>query len=291
MGSANPTSAAFGSVVMGTNHSQSITLKNTGNAMLTFSQVNVTGGPAFSITGLSTATTIAAGASMSFNAIFTPSSTTTVTGSVALTTNGSPAVLTIPLSGTGSAATVQLGSNPTSLGFGEVNINTNSSLTAVLTNTGNANITISGVTTAGAGVTASGVASGLVLTPSQTATLTVKFAPTATGTLTGASVTVTSNAPTLVVGLTGTGVQHSVSLNWTGSTTSGVTGYYVYRSQTLGSGYGKLNPTSPVGASAPQYTDTTVQAATTYYYVVTSVDSNGVESGLRTRSPATAPIP
>jgi hypothetical protein len=289
VGSANPTSVAFGSVVMGTNHSQSITLKNTGNTTLTFSQVNVTGGPAFTITGLSTATTIAAGASMSFNAIFTPSSTTAVSGSIALTTNGSPAVLTIPLSGTGSAATVQLGSNPTSLAFGEVNINTNSSLTSVLTNTGNTSITISGVTTAGTGITASGVSSGLVLSPTQTATLTVKFAPTATGTLTGGSVTVTSNAPTLVIGLTGITVQHSVSLSWTGSTTSGVTGYYVYRSTTAGSGYGRLNSGSPVPAPTTIFTDSTVQPGQSYFYVVTSVDSTGTESA--NSNQATAPIP
>jgi hypothetical protein len=274
---------------VGTNNSQSITLKNTGNTTLTFSQVSVTGGPGFSVSGISTSTTIAAGASLPFSAIFTPGSPTSLSGSIALTTNGSPAVLTIPLSGAGVAATFQLGSNPTSLGFGEVNINTNSSLTSILTNTGNSNVTISSVAPSGTGITASGVAAGLVLQPNQTATLTVTFAPTTTGTLAGANVTVASNASTLVIGLSGVAVQHSVSLGWTASTTSDVTGYYVYRSQTLGSGYGKLNPASPVAASTTQYTDSSVHAATTYYYVVTAVDSNGVESV--NSSPATAPIP
>jgi len=289
VGSANPGSVSFGSVVTGSNNSQSITLKNTGNATLTFSQVTVTGTPVFTVSGISTSTTIAPGATMAFSAVFTPTFATAVSGSIALTTNGSPAVLTIPLSGTGTAATFQIGSSPTSLAFGEVNINTNSSLSSTLTNTGNSNITISGVTTAGTGITASGVASGLVLLPNQTATLTVKFAPTATGTLTGASVSVTSNASTLVIGLSGTAVQHSVLLNWTGSTTGTVTGYYIYRSTTFGSGYGKVNSTSPVPAPTTQYTDTTVQAATTYYYVVTAIDSSGTESA--DSNQATAAIP
>ena len=287
--SANPSSAGFGNVVIGNNNSQSIMLKNTGNATLTFSQVTVNGA-GFSITGLSTSTTIAAGGNMSFNAIFTPGSATTVNGSVVLTTNGSPAQLTIPLSGMGVTATLVLGSNPTSLSFGEVNINTNISLTSVVTNTGNSNVTISNVSVSGTGLTASGISNGLVLQPNQTATLTVKFAPTATGALTSANVTITSNASPMVIAITGTAVQHSVGLNWTGSSTTDVTGYYVYRSATSPtSGFAKLNPSTPVQAPTTQYNDASVQAATTYYYVVTAVDSSGVESS--DTSPATASIP
>jgi fibronectin type 3 domain-containing protein len=66
-----------------------------------------------------------------------------------------------------------------------------------------------------------------------------------------------------------------------------VVGYYVYSSTTEGSGYVKLNPSSPV--SSLQFTDTTVQAGVTYYYVVTAVDSSEVESADST--PAVASIP
>jgi fibronectin type 3 domain-containing protein len=77
-----------------------------------------------------------------------------------------------------------------------------------------------------------------------------------------------------------------VSLTWTSSVSSGVTGYYVYRSTTQGSGYVKLNPSAPT--STEQYTDTTVQSGTTYYYVVTALDSSEVESSYS--SPATAVV-
>jgi hypothetical protein len=286
--SATPTSATFSNVVVGSNSSQSILLKNTGNVALTFSQINVTGN-GFSITGLSTATTIAAGSSATFNAVFTPTSAsaTPVAGSIVLTTNGSPAQLTIPLGGTSVAATTQLTTSSTSLSFGNVNLDTSSPLTTTFTNAGNTNVTISGVSVVGAGFSASGVSTGLTLMPSQTATLTVTFDPTTLGTVTGAGVTVTSNAGTIQIPLSGAGVQFSVSLSWTASASSNVTGYYVYRSTTQGTGYAKLDPSSP--ASILQYSDTTVLTGQTYYYVVTAVDSSGVESGFS--ASATAAIP
>jgi fibronectin type 3 domain-containing protein len=72
-----------------------------------------------------------------------------------------------------------------------------------------------------------------------------------------------------------TASSHTVALNWTASTSTGVVGYNVYRSTTNGSGYSKTN--SGLVASA-SYSDTTVQSATTYYYVVTAVDASSNES-------------
>ena len=209
--SANPTSASFSHVAVGNSNSQSITLTNSGNATLTFSQVAVSG-TGFSVSGLSTSTTIGAGGNASFNVVFTPGSATAASGSLVLTTNASNPQLTIPLSGTGTTTTTQLVSNPTSLGFGTVTINGTSSLTSVLTNTGNSSVTISNVSVVGTGLSASGVPIGLILQPNQSANLSVTFAPKAIGSLTAASVTVTSNASPITIGVTGSGAQHSVSL-------------------------------------------------------------------------------
>jgi hypothetical protein len=284
---ANPSSASF-NVAMGNKNSQSITLTNSGNATLTFSQVTVTG-TGFSVTGLSTTTTIAAGGNASFSVAFAPTSQTTVQGSIALATNGSPSQLTIPLSGTGATTTTQLGSSPTSLAFGTVNLNTTNSLKSVLTNTGNTNVTISNVTVAGTGLSASGVPIGLVLQPNQTASLTVTYAPTVNGSLAGASVTISSNASPVTIGVTGTGAQHSVALSWLPSTSTGITGYYVYRSTTSGTGFGRLNSGQPLSASATQFGDGSVQAGQTYYYVVTAVNSSNVESADSNQTVATIP--
>ncbi len=274
---ASPTSVAFSNAVVGNSNSQPVTIRNNGNALLTFSSI-VTAGTGMSINGLTTSTKIAAGGSVTFNAIFTPTSATTINGSVKLTTNGTPSPLTINLTGTGVAATRILGASPTSLAFGTLALNSSSQLTSTLTNNGNSNVTISGVTVTGAGFSVSGVSSNTILTPGQTATLMVTFAPTIAGAVNGASVNVASNAtgsPTTVA-LSGTGQtasSRSVALTWSASPTSGISGYNVFRATSSG-GYGPT-PLNPSPVSALTYTDTTVVSGLTYFYVVTAVNSAG----------------
>jgi fibronectin type 3 domain-containing protein len=70
-------------------------------------------------------------------------------------------------------------------------------------------------------------------------------------------------------------VQHSVALNWNASTSSGVVGYNVYRSGQSGGPYAKINSSL---IPSTTNTDTNVQSGSTYYYVVTAVDSSGRES-------------
>lgn len=290
--SANPTSVAFANVVVGNSNSQPITLRNGGTSTLTFSQVSTTGAASgFSSSGITTSTTIAAGASATLNAIFTPGSPTSVTGSIMLTTNGAPSSLTINLSGTGVAATRVLGANPTNLGFGTVSLNTPSQLSTMLTNSGNSTVTVSGVTVTGAGFNASGVSNGTMLTPGQSVTLNVTFDPTTGGAVTGASVKVASNAtgsPTTIT-LTGAGqttASHSVALSWNASTSAGVNGYNVFRATTSG-GYG-TTPLNPSPVSALTYTDTTVVAGQSYFYVVQAIDA-GVNSTDSNEVPVTIP--
>jgi fibronectin type 3 domain-containing protein len=72
-----------------------------------------------------------------------------------------------------------------------------------------------------------------------------------------------------------TPVQHSVALKWNASTSSGVVGYNVYRSGQSGGPYAKINSSL---IPSTTNTDTNVQSGSTYYYVVTAVDSSGRES-------------
>ena len=69
---ANPGSVSFGNVVVGNNSSQQVTIKNSGNATVTISQVSTTGG-GYSASGISAGQTIAANASLAFTTTFTPS--------------------------------------------------------------------------------------------------------------------------------------------------------------------------------------------------------------------------
>ena len=78
---------------------------------------------------------------------------------------------------------------------------------------------------------------------------------------------------------------HSVTLTWTASTSSGVTGYYVFRSTTNGGPYTQLTSTAVTGTT---YTDTSVSALTTYYYVVTALVGSS-QSGYSSQASALVP--
>jgi fibronectin type 3 domain-containing protein len=133
----------------------------------------------------------------------------------------------------------------------------------------------------------------LILSPGQTAILHVTFSPQAAGNSSG-SLTVASNATNspATISLSGVGTQtslssHSVDVIWS-PTTSVVSGYNVYRSTVSGGPYAKVDPAL---LATDTYTDTAVQAGQTYFYVVTSVSADGVESADSTQVSATVPTP
>ncbi len=76
-------------------------------------------------------------------------------------------------------------------------------------------------------------------------------------------------------GLTANGGSGSVSLAWSGNSESDLAGYNVYRSDTSGGTYIKVN-SALVNTSA--YNDTAVSASSTYFYKVTAVDTSSNES-------------
>ena len=88
--------------------------------------------------------------------------------------------------------------------------------------------------------------------------------------------------------VTGIPSGHSVALNWTASISANVKGYYVYRAGTTGGPYTKLAVSLAAGTS---YTDTTVAAGQTYFYVATAVDSNNQESPYSAEVNAVIPSP
>ena len=68
----------------------------------------------------------------------------------------------------------------------------------------------------------------------------------------------------------------TVSLEWDANVEQDLVGYDIYRSETAGVGYVKLNQNLFSGAT---YIDNTVQIGKTYYYVVTASNTSGLESG------------
>ena len=276
--SATPSSVSFGTVATGTTNSQTVQLKNTGGTGLTISSAAVSG-TGFKISGITVPLTLAASQTKSFTVSFGPTASGSVTGSVTIRSNASNPTYTMALSGTGGSATRTISLSTSSLNFGNEVVGGSIPLGVAVKNTGNSSLTISQVGVTGAGFGISGGFIGATIAAGQTAEMTVVFAPKVTGSVTG-KVTITStatNSPNSV-SVTGTGISstsHSVTLNWTASSSTGVVGYYVYRSTTSGASYSRLN-SSP--SSAIKYTDGTVSAGATYYYVVTAVNSSGTES-------------
>jgi fibronectin type 3 domain-containing protein len=79
---------------------------------------------------------------------------------------------------------------------------------------------------------------------------------------------------------------HDVSLRWDASASSGILGYNVYRATGSGGPYMKLNSSI---VSATNYTDNAVQSGQTYYYVVTAMDTENLESAYSTEIAAVIP--
>jgi len=186
-----------------------------------------------------------------------------------------------------STSTYLLNASPTSLSFGNVSTSSSNLQAITLKNSGNSNVSISNVSVSGAGFNVSGVSTGTTLTPGQSVTLNVTFAPSSTGSVTG-RVSVSSNATNSpgTINLSGTGIaQHTVSLSWNDNTPA-LTGFNVYRSATSGSGYVKINSSLLSGMT---YIDSNVSSGTTYFYVTTAVDSSGNESAYSNQASAAIP--
>ena len=145
------------------------------------------------ITGLTTASTIAAGGSLTFNAIFTPTSTATINGNIKLTTNGTPSPLTINVSGTGTAAQAQMTISPSPVAFNNVNVGSNLTQNVTLTNTGTAALNITAASITGTGYTMN-LTAPKTINAGANSIFTVTFTPTSAGSAPG-SISITSNAP------------------------------------------------------------------------------------------------
>jgi hypothetical protein len=281
-----PGSVSFGSVTVGQTNSQPVTLSNPGTANLNITQA-AGPGTGFSLSGLSMPMTIAPGKSAAFTVGFTPTSGVSFAGSLTLVSNAPASPTMVALSGSGTAPVLQLTPSTTSLSFGSETLNTSSTQSVTLTNTGNSAVSISQVNVTGTGFSLNGSAPLLTLSPGQTASFGVTFTPTVAGSATGtASVVSTATNSPVAISLSGSGAQpHFVSLSWSESS-SGVVGYNVYSSTQPSGPATRLN-SALVGTTA--YTDNTVQSGQTYYYWITALDSSGDESAYSSDVSATIP--
>ena len=277
---ATPSSVSFGNVAVGSDTTQTIRLQNIGTSQVTISAITPSVS-SIAISGVTLPIKLAAGTSATLTAAYKPTAAGSVAGKITVTSNavGSPTI--VDLSATAAAAAVQLTPSASSLSFGNVTVGSSGTSQLTVKSTGNTNATISKVTVSGTGFVLGGSAASVILDPSQTESYTVNFDPKAAGAISG-TLTITSNAANspLNIALSGTGVttsasKHTVALTWERSSTSSVTGYFVYRGTKPSGPFAQLN-SSP--ESSPTYSDGTVSSGQVYYYYVTAVDSSNIQS-------------
>lgn len=284
---ANPASLTFASVPAGTTATLTDTFTNTGGTSVTISQASVTGA-GFSLSGLSFPLVLFPGASVTFAANFAPTTTATAIGGITVVSNASNPTLNISLSGS-SAAQGQLTLAPTSLNFGNATVGTNVSQTSSLS-AGGASVTVSSASLSSAEFSLTGISFPVTIPAGQSVPVTLTFGPQSSGAA-SAVLSVTSNAANAAAQtLNGVGVAatpHSVSLSWTDAD-AGVVGYNVYRGSVSGGPYAQINSALE---STPAYSDSSVTAGQTYYYVTTAVDGSGAESGYSNEAEGVIPTP
>lgn len=272
--SITPSAATFGSVTVKTESTQTIKVSNTGTGELKIFSAEIVG-TGFSLSGMSAPTKLAAGSSATFNVAFKPLAAGAEKGIVSIKTNASESPATVNLIGTGVDESVKLTVSESSLNFGNVPVSNSQSKDVTITNSGNANVSIAGVSVSGAGFSVGG-GSDMTLAPNQSETLTVNFNPKSKGSLAG-TLTISSNAPTVKISLAGTALQggnHSVGLTWTAST-SPVIGYFIYRRTGATGTFSRLDSSID---SLTSFTDGNVVDGATYDYVVTAVAAGNAES-------------
>ena len=235
MVSLSPTSLTFGyQQISTTSATQSVTLRNTGNATLGITSIAPSGD--FGQTN-TCGTSVGAGANCTISVTFTPTATGTRTGAITITDSASGSPQTVSLTGSGATVTAPaVALNPSSVGFGNQAVNTASvTQNVTLTNSGTGTLNVTSIVPSGD--YADMTTCGAMLARGATCTISVTFTPTAPGTRTGA-ITITDDATgsPQTVSLTGTGIAAPVySISGTINPTSVGNGAMV-----------TLNPTAPV---------------------------------------------
>lgn len=208
--SASPASLNFGSVGVGGNSTLPVTVTNTGDLLLTISNI-VSSDAQYTFAPGTFPVNIPAGGNVVFNVTFTPAAAGTVNGSLTFTHNapGSPTVYA--LTGIGFTVAPVFGISPTSLNFGNVSVGGTATLPVTISNTGNAPLSVSNIVSSAAQFTFAPNVFPINVAAGGNAVISVTFTPLAAGLVNG-TLTVTHNAA---------GSPATVTLEGTGQTQGG----------------------------------------------------------------------
>lgn len=245
-------SLAFGNQLVGTGASQTFGLSNTGTSSVTISQVASTGA-GFSVSGFSSAVTLAAGQSLSLGVSFAPAAAGSVTGSISVVSTATNSPATISLSGTGVQPAISV--VPSSVSFGSVITGVTNTQTITVQNPGSATLSVTQASLSGTGYSLSGLTTPLSIAPGSSASFNAGFDPASAGSFSG-SLVLTSNAPSspTSIALSGTGVAATMQLSASptslsfGSLTTGTSAAQTLTLTSSGNSSVKISQITPSGA-------------------------------------------
>ena len=224
---AAPTSLSFASQSVGTTSAaQLVTVNNIGTTTVSSIVISLTGTNAGDFGETTTCgSTLAAGSSCTVSVTFRPTAAGTRNASLRIASSDPASPLQLTLVGTGTSPAVTL--SPTSLTFSVQILQTTSAAKSItLRNSGNATLTISGITITGTNASdfTRTTTCGSTLAANATCTISVTFRPTATGAR-SASISISDNAP---------GNPHLVPLTGTGGAVTATPTSLTFASQTVG---------------------------------------------------------
>src|SRR5215475_7018856 len=179
-----PNSITFSNVVVGQKSSQTVQILNNGKANLTVTGVSITGS-GFSLSSIAVPFELTSGATKTVTVTFTASNTMTAKATLTITSDAPSSPMSVAIQGTGETTAAAWKVTPTSLTFPSVALQSTSTLSASMSNTGNVAVTISSVKFSNPVWTAPALSAGITLTPGQQANFQVVFRPTVAGNAVG----------------------------------------------------------------------------------------------------------
>jgi Abnormal spindle-like microcephaly-assoc'd, ASPM-SPD-2-Hydin len=283
-----PSNLRFGNVAFGRRKVQTVTITNAGDSDITLLQVTKQG-KGFTLSGLDLPLTLTSGGSFTFSVRFAPRSLGDSSGSISFLSDVSIPILRTEMTGTGVDAD-RLTIDPATMKFGAVQVGSIASQGGTLIAAHNP-VAIFSAVSSSPDFILSGLSFPLTIGPRGKARFMVTFAPLTPG---EASATLSfrdSSGNTVLAieslkGVATVSQAHTVDLSWKASTSRHVIGYNIYRGNTSGGPYRKINP---VLNASTLYTDTSVTKGYTYYYVATAVNSKDKESRYSKQVRATIP--
>ncbi len=191
----------YGAITVGTNSDQNITLSNTGNEILTINTLSIPGSSGFSVVGAVLPISISPGSSQPITVRFSPTDVVSYSSALSIQSNGGNQ--TVNLAGQGAGGKISV--SPAQVDFQTVAVGASKTVAVTVSNTGNAPMSITGITSPPLSTPFSLIFTGtptIQLLPGTSYTILAVFSPTAEGTFNNNTFVVSTNAVNTLTGET-----------------------------------------------------------------------------------------